>query len=193
MRNEQHRRVAVEAFQRYWGGEMLRLGRVRTIALASLRSDELIEASRWLRCVYVLRLSDNVSVIDPSVASIPANGDSLQILYIGGHDQDPSDKPKERFNKLLKESKAAQRIYDSKRYAENDKRWGHPVAAMLTTSLLSTGFRVDKHCVIDLIDGGADELDELELIIGYQERFHQLPPWNAIRKGRDVYAVTSGT
>ncbi|MHB1282592.1 MAG: hypothetical protein ACYCZI_01810 [Metallibacterium scheffleri] len=91
----------------------------------------------------MLRL-DQVDGLDPAVLSITPSDDVLRILYIGGHK--PSDGPKDRFNAMLKAARAAQQYYEKNKYAWNDKLggWGHPVAGMLTTALLRTGFRIDK-------------------------------------------------
>ena len=190
MQNEKHREMAVAAFARYEGGEFDRLGRVKSIRLSSLKNNELIEKSRFSRCIYVLRLSDEANRLDPSIASITASSDARQILYIGGHDSKFGDHSKNRFNVLLKAIRGAQKFYESNGYAHNDKDgkgWGHPITRMLTTQLLSLGLRIDKHCILEIIDGD-DDVDELDLIIGYQERYHHLPPWNAHRKGSSAFA-----
>ena len=191
MENESHRTMAVEAFRCYQEGELAWHGRVKPVYLPTLKPDELVEKCTWRRCIYVLRL-DQVDGLDPAVLSITPSDDVLRILYIGGHK--PSDGPKGRFNAMLKAARAAQQHYQEKGYAWNDKPggWGHPVAGMLTTALLRTGFRIDTHCVLDLINGdGVDALDELDLMIGYQERYHHLPPWNASRKGSSAFKESS--
>jgi|GEM_PF-1738187 len=185
MKNENHREMAVKAFRCYQEGELVRHGRVKPVHLSILKPDELVEKCTWRRCIYVLRL-DQVDGLDPAVLSITPSDDVLRILYIGGHK--PSDGPKDRFNSMLKAARTAQQYYEKNKYAWNDKSggWGHPVAGMLTTALLRTGFRIDKHCVLDLINGEND-LDELDLMIGYQEQYHHLPPWNASRKGSQAF------
>ncbi|MHB1896983.1 MAG: hypothetical protein ACYCOY_10095 [Metallibacterium sp.] len=191
MKNENHRAMAVKAFRCYQKGELALRGRVESVRLSTLEPDEVVEKCKSSRCVYVLRL-DQVDGLDPAVSSITPSDDVLRILYIGGHK--PSDGPKGRFNAMLKAARAAQQHYQENGYAWNDKSggWGHPVAGMLTTALLSTGFRIDKHCVLDLINGdGVDALDELDLMIGYQERYHHLPPWNASRKGGSAFKESS--
>jgi hypothetical protein len=138
----------------------------------------------------VLRL-DQVDGLGLAVSSITPSDDVLRIVYIGGHK--PNGGRKDRFNAMLKAARAAQQYYEkNNKHAWNDKLggWGHPVAGMLTTALLRTGFRIDKHCVLDLINGEND-LDELDLMIGYQEQYHHLPPWNASRKGGSAFKESS--
>ena len=186
MQCEDHRKMAVKAFARYETGELDQLERVKSIHLSSLPSNKLIDRCKFQRCIYVLRLSDKGKRLDHSIASITPASETKCILYIGGHK--PGNQPKYRFNDLLKDIRAAQQFYENNGYASNDKKdGGHPVAGMLTTNLLSLGFRVDKHCILDIIDGDND-VDELDLIIGYQERYHHLPPWNASRKGSSAFA-----
>jgi hypothetical protein len=185
MKNENHREMAVKAFRCYQEGELARRGRVESVHLSTLTDNKLIKECTWSPCVYVLRL-DQVDGLDPAVSSITPSDDVLRILYIGGHK--PSGGRKDRFNAMLKAARAAQQHYQKYGYAWNDKLggWGHPVAGMLTTALLRTGFRIDTHCVLDLINGEND-LDELDLLIGYQEQYHHLPPWNASRKGNQAF------
>lgn len=171
MRNEQHRAVAVEAFTRYLEG----LLPVTTFRLRDLGSNDFI-LTPDAPYIYILRLE--ASDVHPSVHAIPNSLDPKRILYIGGH---PSGKATRRYNALLTACRKAEAFYRAHGYAQNDTEHGHTTAALITTGLLQCGFSI-ADCQIDLVTP-AESYDELELLIGYQERFHHLPPWNTQRGG----------
>jgi len=120
---------------------------------------------------------------NPSIAAIPNLNDPCAILYIGGHESGTNT---ERYKKMVSACRKAENAYARNGYAENDKKHDHPVANRLTTSLLQLGFSIND-CLVDIVDGG-QSFDELELLIGYEETFHHLPPWNAKRSGALAYA-----
>lgn len=173
MRNEIHRLLCVEAFSAYLDGRL----HTQSFLLSSLVDRELLPVSDSPRLVYILRLGNNASK-SPELASIPNPLDPRQILYIGGHE---SGRATARYNSLIRACRQAERIYSAKGYAENDQSFEHKVGQCLTTGILQSGFKI-ADCVIDLASGGTN-YDELEFLIGYQERFHHLPPWNTLRGG----------
>lgn len=177
MRDEIHRIASIEAFERYREGQLT----VRHYFLADLPRDAVIDEPFDAPCVYLLRL-DLSRELEPTIRAIPNRLDSMGILYIGGH---PSGLRTSRFNKLLNACRSAENKFEQVGYAANDARHAHPVASCLTTSLLRVGFR-SSQCVLDLVKSD-ERVDELELIIGYQEQFHHLPPWNAVRGGASSY------
>lgn len=60
------------------------------------------------------------------------------------------------------------------------------MAACLTTGLLETGFHLSD-CILDFVKREDNRVDELEILIGYQEKFHHLPPWNSSRGGASAF------
>lgn len=177
MRNENHRTLAVNAFNRYMEDRLPMV----TYRLSELGNNELLEYSHETPCIYVLRLNvDRRLATD--VLAIPNTMDNKSILYIGGH---PSRKNTNRFNTLIISCRKAQRFFEKNGFAKNDSSHEHSVAGCLTTSLLKTGFKITD-CQLDLIEA-SDGYDELELLIGYQERFHHLPPWNSSRGGASAF------
>lgn len=177
MKDESHREFAMKAFDRYVRNEY----DVQSYRLFELDPDKSIKAPSG-SYAYILRL-DDIEEPHESVRAIPNRLDSMNILYMGGQ---PSGKSTARYNALITSCRRAGLFYDKNGYSMNDAQHGHPVAGCLTTSLLKTGFRI-SHCVLDLV-GVSDQVDELELLIGYQERFHHLPPWNALRGGSSCFA-----
>lgn len=181
MRNEAHRKLAMEAY-RAFEAKSIDLD-IRSYQLSSLGDQGAIPVLPRERTVYVLRL-DTTRKLDSTVLAIPNRNDDFNVLYIGGH----SSKNTVRYNDLIKACRKAEQFYEQHGYAENDKRHGHSVAGCLTTSLLDTGFRI-KDCIIDVLCGGT-KYDELEFIIGYEEKFHQVPPWNTMRGGYSAFPYT---
>jgi hypothetical protein len=177
MRDEKHRKLCIEAFDNYCNGHLT----VNNYKISDYTPLEKLPVPEWDRCVYILRVGSKIDRC-PSISGIPNRNDPLDILYIGGHE---SGKRTARFNALLRSCYTAEELFRQTGKAENDKAHGHPVAGCLTTSLLSSGFQINC-CQIDLVKGEPN-LDELELLIGYQERYHHLPPWNAIRGGASAY------
>ncbi|SDY13188.1 hypothetical protein [Nitrosomonas sp. Nm58] len=178
MREERHRDLSVEVFAAYCAGNLL----IKNYKLSEYVPATELQVPEWDRCIYILRLG-LAGARHPSILSIPNRNDPLEILYIGGHE---SGKSTGRFNAMLRSCRQAERLFAQSGNAENDKRHSHPVASCLTTSLLSIGFSIND-CELDLVQGGP-ELNELELIIGYQERYHHLPPWNSNRKGASAFS-----
>lgn len=178
MIDEKHRELSIDTYNKY-ASDMLN---VRSYTIESLESCECIPIPEWKNCIYVLRIGDN-ALNDESLSSIAAKNDTKGILYIGGHE---SKKITGRFNKLLKSTRDAEIFYKEHGYAKNDNIRGHSVGACLTTSILNEGFSI-KRCILDLIESG-HTYDELELLIGYQEKFHHLPPWNTLRGGASAYS-----
>jgi hypothetical protein len=178
MLNEAHRKVAIEAFARYMQGRLTIQGH----HLASLGDDQFLPEPFDVPCIYVLRL-DFERNLDLGVQAIPNQRDGKRILYIGGHS---SNKSTERFNVLIDACRKAEQCFTTNGYAWNDKKHGHTVANNLTTGVLESGFRLSD-CIIDLVKRETGVVDELELIIGYQEKFHHLPPWNTQRGGASAF------
>lgn len=172
MRDEGHREFAMKVFDRYMRNEY----DVQSYRLCDLDPDQTIKAPDGAY-IYILRLGD-IDASHESVRAMTNRLDTMNILYIGGQ---PSGKSTARYNTLIASCRRAESFYDENGYSINDAQRGHSVAGCLTTSLLKTGFRI-SHCILDLV-GVSDQVDELELLIGYQERFHHLPPWNALRGG----------
>lgn len=196
MINEEHRKHAINAFDEYCSLlEKLKLGvkvesrqnaiLIETYRISDIKHGVVTHNPLWSHCVYVLRLGD-AGTHDKSISAIANRYDPYGILYIGGH---PSGKNTARFNKLIKDCLNAEAFYKLNSYADNDRpnNINHPVANCLTTSLLELGFHIGD-CDLDLVYGLPD-FDELEFIIGYQEKFHHTPPWNASRKGFSAYKV----
>jgi hypothetical protein len=179
MRNEAHRHLAIDAYSAYES----RLLDVRSFALSAFSRESYLPSEDLSRHVYVLRLGANEGK-HPSIAAIPNRADPLSVLYIGGHE---SGRSTGRYNALLESCRAAEARFAKHGHAWNDMAYSHPVAQSLTTSLLTHGFRISD-CVIDLLSGESN-YDELEFLIGYQERFHHLPPWNAVRKGASAFVA----
>ena len=107
------------------------------------------------------------------------------LYYIGGH---TSGKRTGRFNKLIDACRKAEQYFAANGYAINDTTHDHSVAGCLTTALLEAGFHLSD-CILDLVKREG-QVDELELLIGYQETFHHLPPWNALRGGASAFLMT---
>lgn len=178
MEFEEHRKYAMRAFNEYESGGI----NVNTIRLCDI-PNALPEANKnGENVVYILRLNPDI-MFDPSVSSIPNRNDKNNILYIGGHHSTTGGS---RYIQLIKKCRLAEEFFNINHYAHNDKDHGHPVAGSLTTSLLQTGFRINS-CLIDIIS--VPEYNELEFIIGYQEKYHHLPPWNSNRKGKQGFKV----
>ena len=173
MQNEQHRALALQAFGAYEAKSLF----IETLQLC----DNTIESFKSTiegPPVYVLRLAPSAIEKHPSIAAIPNANDPLRIVYIGGH---MSGSNTERYKKLFRACKKAEEIYKKFGFAKNDRKHGHPVANKLTTGLLQHGFSI-KDCLLDIVDGGG-KYNELEFLIGYEEKFHHLPPWNTKREG----------
>ena len=185
MQDENHRRIAIRAYSEYEGGVL----KVETFPLSQLGPTDRLPPRETPHLVYVLRIGKNVDK-NSSVAAIVNRTDPLGVLYIGGHE---SGKCTGRYNLLLDSCRQAEAYFKENGSAFNDRRYKHTVAGSLTTSLLASDFRISD-CIIDLISG-ENGYDELEFLIGYQERFHHLPPWNATRKGasawRPMHAVAA--
>lgn len=177
MKEEDHRKYAIAAFQGY---ENNRIKLIKSVAISDLPDNKDIGPNNNQNVVYILRLNPN-RTIHASVSAIPNRNDEKMILYIGGHNEGIGGN---RYNQLISSCRQAEAFFDVKDYADNDKRHKHSVAGCLTTALLQTGFRI-KDCIIDLISDA--EYNELEFIIGYQEKYHHLPPWNSNRKGAQGY------
>ncbi|WP_146219438.1 hypothetical protein [Sphaerotilus hippei] len=173
MQNEQHRTLALQALNAYETRSLP----VETISLCDNSIDH-FKASFKGGLVYVLRLAPFAIEKHSSIAAIPNANDPLRILYIGGHS---SGRDNGRYKKLFHACKNAEEIYRKFGFAKNDTKHGHPVANKLTTSLLQLGFSI-KDCLLDILDGSG-KYDELEFLIGYEEKFHHLPPWNTKRDG----------
>ncbi len=178
MHNEEHRRHCIAAFQEYECGD---LPYIHSVRVSDLARTGYVDQKPWERVVYFLRLDSSRSV-EPSVSAIPNRNDKKNILYIGGHSK-PSGGS--RYNVLINSCRKAQETFEALGYAKNDMAHPHPVAGCLTTSLLETGFRIED-CLLDIVSA-SPKYDELEFIIGYQEKYHQLPPWNSNRKGNHAF------
>ncbi len=176
MRDEQHRLASLEAFNNYLKGS----AEIHSYDIRLL-TKELIPIPDWNNCIYILRLGDNQFGNEP-LAKIVNASDPNKILYVGGH---KPGKISGRFNQLIRACRSAEIAYRQNDFALNDKSHSHDVASWLTTSLLKTGFSIDD-CRLDLVRSMPDA-DELEMIIGYQETFHHLPPWNTVRGGFSGY------
>ncbi len=175
MNNENHRRLCLEIFQKYQQGQL----EVGSHLISENILNKSLAVSGWENYIYVLRLGKNAAKA-PSLAAIANSLDPLQILYIGGHESGFS---KGRALQMIKSGLRVQKFYQQKQYARNDRKHGHSVANYLTTSLQEAGFRIED-CVLDLVQSGQSHgFDEFELLVGYQETFHHLPPWNAKRGG----------
>ena len=172
MHHDEHWRHCIKTYKRYLDGNLTTNG---NHLISDFSGKEPLKWPGWDRCIYVLKLGGNIdfkSITNPS--------DPMGILYIGGHH--PGKKTC-RFNELIKSSRNAVTTFNKSGHAWNDKAHSHPVAGSLTTSLLKNGFSIEK-CEIELVCG--DDFDELELIIGYQEEYHHIPPWNSNRKGSSI-------
>lgn len=171
-----YRSLCIDAYQKYAEDK---LQREVTFKLCDIGAEG-IKTSMQGPVIYILRLAPSRAK-DPSIAAIPNSRDEKGILYIGGHE---SNKNTERYKTMIKACLNVERAYPDKGYVEN-KKHAHPVAAKLTTSLLIQGFSI-KDCLLDIIKDGQG-YDELEFIIGYEETFHHLPPWNKQRAGVSIY------
>lgn len=103
MKNEIHRKMAIEAFAKYISGRLT----VKSHHLASLRDNQFLPEPFDAPCIYVLRL-DLERNIDPSVRAIPNQWDEKGILYIGGH---PSGTFTTRFNALIDACRKAEQYF----------------------------------------------------------------------------------
>ena len=177
MKDESHREHSIQTFNKYLNDTL----KVQTHKLSALGDDELLKEPYENKCIYVLRL-DLEKRGNENIRYIVNQRDKKAILYIGGH---PSGKRTSRFNKLIKACRKAERFFDRNGYSENDVTHEHSVANYFTTSLLQANFRL-SNCIIDLVKCESD-FDELEFIIGYQEHYHHLPPWNALRGGASAF------
>lgn len=177
MIDEKHRQLSIETFDQY-ASDLLN---TKSYSLKSFKNGDYIPIPEWMNCIYVLRIGDN-ALKGGSLSSIAARLDPKGILYIGGHE---SKRITGRFNNLLKSAHDAEGFYKEHGYAKNEAMGGHSVGGCLTTSILNEGFSIDD-CIIDLVESG-HTYDELELLIGYQEKFHHLPPWNTLRGGASAY------
>lgn len=180
MHNEEHRRHCISAFQAYECGNLPHIHSVRISDIARTGN---VDPMPWQNVVYILRL-DSSRAVESSVSSIPNRNDKKYILYIGGHSK-PSGGT--RYNTLINSCRKAQETFELLGYAKNDTQHAHPVAGCLTTSLFEKGFRIED-CLLDVVSG-SPIYDELEFIIGYQEKYHQLPPWNSNRTGNHAFGV----
>lgn len=179
MRDEKHREHSIEAYEAYINGTL----DVTSYNLSEYGGSRQLPSHEGEQIIYVLRLGENAGK-HASIAAIPNRLDVLHVLYIGGHE---SGKSTGRYNVMLDACRTAERFFQDKGYVENDKDCGHSVAGRLTTSLLEQRFTISD-CILDLVVCN-QKYDELELIIGYQERYHHLPPWNAHRGGASAYEV----
>jgi hypothetical protein len=175
MINENHRKFSIEIFDQYSKNELIS----ETYCLSDYPQD--LPIHKWKNCIYILRIGQNKNKA-PNLSNIANHGDEKGILYIGGHE---SGSITGRYNSLLWACRATEKHYKEHKSAQNDKKHNHTVANYLTTSLLENKFKIED-CKIDLVKSG-NSFDELEMLIGYQERFHQLPPWNSVRKGISSY------
>jgi hypothetical protein len=175
--NEKHRELSLAAYQAYEEGTV----QIASVRLSELAENQVIEKA-WWRTVYFLRL-DPLRTVHISVKSISNRDDAQGVLYIGGHGGGVGGA---RYNKLIESCRRAEAHFETNGFAKNDQWHMHQVAGYLTTALMQTGFRI-KDCIIDVVSGAPD-YDELEFIIGYQEKFHHLPPWNSRRDGSCAFA-----
>ena len=183
MRDEKHRLLSIKAYQAYEHRTIA----IETFKLANFGPKELLPLRDDPTLAYVLRLGTNAEK-NKSLAAIPNRLDDLGILYVGGHE---SGRNTHRYNTLLKSCRQAEEHYSQHGYAKNDQRHAHQVATKITTGVLAAGFRVSD-CCIDLLCGG-NEYNELEFLIGYQERYHHLPPWNSTRGGASAYVANQSS
>ncbi|AEV27720.1 hypothetical protein Dsui_3390 [Azospira oryzae PS] len=174
MRSEAHRELSLTAFSLYQKG----LLPVSHYSIADIL-DGFIPHRTDASNIYVLRI-DESETSHPNVLAIPHTMDPLRILYIGANAKGAS-----RFNSLVKACRKMEQYFDRHGHSPNDQRHEHSIARRFTTGLLQTGFRIN-HCILDIIPT-SKEVNELELIIGYEETYHRLPPWNAIRGGIAAY------
>jgi len=179
MIDENHRLFSIDTFKKYQDGQL----ECVSYSVSDCKLNQELHDPNWKSCIYILRLGKNAEG-SSDIASIPNHLDKLGILYIGGHE---SGRITGRFGRLINGSRKAESIFNECGYAKNDMKHDHSVANCLTTSILRAGFTIEK-CTIDLVRSGADvKFDELELLIGYQETFHHLPPWNASRGGVSAF------
>jgi len=171
MRDELHRRISFRAFKKYLNDELP----VQNFKISELGDNGYVP-SLPSSYIYILRL-DEERHLEFSVRAIPNSNDRKKILYIGG------TKKGDRCNLLIGHCRNFCGYYFETGLALNDDGTSgrHPVASCLTTSLLSRGFTI-KDCQLDILPPG-DDYHEREFLIGYQELFHHLPPWNAVRGG----------
>ena len=176
MRNEDHRNYAMKAFEAYVQKKL-------TIESVKLNVNELFGLANTGNgpFTYILRL-DQSRQLKPAISAIPNRNDASLILYIGGSD---SHQKLNRPESLIKSCEGAMAVYRREGRALNEQDYGHKVAQALTTSLLEYGFTLDD-CILDVVHGDGC-YNELEFLIGYEETFFHLPPWNRARKGKSSY------
>jgi hypothetical protein len=177
MKDENHRLLSIDVFNKYRNRKLI----VESHQIGAYQENQYLGLPEWENCIYILRIGKN-SLKNSALANIPNQLDVMGILYIGGHE---SNRITGRYNKLIKSSRNAENYFSANGYAENDKNHGHSVGSCLTTSVLKAGFKIGD-CELDLVRSGIG-YDELELLIGYQEIFHHLPPWNGTRGGVSGY------
>ena len=176
MRDEEHRKHALKVFNGY----LDKMFPIETVKLSIEELDRL-SAGGSGPFTYILRL-DPSRPIKPRIWAIPNRNDSSLILYIGGSNADQKIvRPRE----LVKSCQSAVKIFAREGYAINDQSYGHTVAGAITTSLLEYGFTLDD-CVLDIVHGERIA-NELEFLIGYEETYFHLPPWNGSRSGKSCY------
>lgn len=180
MRCECHRKYAIEAFQEY-ENDQIDKNKIRQIDVSKIEI-KYSERLDWPNIVYILRLNLEKR-LDASVLAVPNRNDKKNILYIGGHKKGVGGT---RYLDLIESSRKAEKDYAAcHESAFNDRAHAHPVAGCLTTSLLKTKFSIND-CIIDVFSC-SPKYNELEFIIGYQEKYHHLPPWNSLRKGEQGF------
>lgn len=178
MKIEEHRDYAIKAFQKYQNDQ---INLLTTIDISKFDENTKLKFDEQ-NIVYILRLNIERKV-DSSVLAIPNRNDTKNILYIGGHKQGVGGT---RYLDLIWSCRKAETDFiERNESAYNDRTHKHSVAGSLTTALLKTKFSIND-CIIDVFTG-YPEYNELEFIIGYQERYHHLPPWNSNRKGEQGY------
>ncbi|MDD5056400.1 MAG: hypothetical protein PHQ60_00915 [Sideroxydans sp.] len=183
MNHKDYRNLALRCYENYETGKTFRKEFLIRNYPNGIKKEDLQEII-GPRVIYVLRLS---ALNEDSISAIPNCKDEQSILYIGGH---ASGKNTERYNIMIAACRKAKKSFDDsakvneERFALNDQNNGHAVANNFTTGLLRLGFSIED-CSLDIVDG-KNECDELELLIGYQEKFHRLPPWNRQRGGSSV-------
>ena len=176
MRDEEHRKHALKVFNGY-------LDKMFPIETVKLSTEEIVKLSAEGSgpFIYILRLNSNRS-IDPKIWSIPNRNDSSLILYIGGSN---AEQKIVRARQLVESCQSAERVFVRLGHAENDQRYWHAVASSITTSMFEYGFTLDDF-ILDIVHGESIA-NEFEFLIGYQETYFHLPPWNGTRSGNSFY------
>lgn len=176
MKDEEHRKYSIDMFNRYLDMSFKR----ETISL-NLEELRLLSTEEGGPYTYILRLNPDRQ-IKPRIWSIPNQNDAYKILYIGGS---KSYQKIVRPKSLIVSCQSAVKIFLREGYAINDQKFGHSVAGAITTGLLEYGFSLDD-CVLDVVNG-ENVANELEFLIGYEEIYFHLPPWNSDRKGESCF------